>query len=535
MGHPCGTEGVSQPPCDLTEEAIIYPGKYALSTPDRPAVVMSDSGETLTFAQLEQRSVRLSRLLHDRGLRRGDTFAILSENSPRYYEAYWAALRSGLYITAINHHLKPAEIAYIVNDCGAKLLLVSANKAEQAMEVVPDTPGVTSRIAFGGPVPGHEHYEPLMAAASDEPLADSRVGRDMLYSSGTTGRPKGVKPPLPDRRVDERGDPFVEVFGKMYGFDTETVYLCPAPLYHGAPLRFGGWVHALGGTVVIMPSFDPIAALAAIERYRITHSQWVPTMFVRMLKLPPEERARFDLSSQRVAIHAAAPCPVDVKRAMLEWWGPILHEYYAATEANGVTLIGPQDWLRKPGSVGKAGLGVLHICDDDGKQLPAGERGLVYFEREELPFTYHNDPEKTRNAQHPDFPTWTTTGDVGYADEDGYLFLTDRKAFMIISGGVNIYPQEIENLLTLHPKVLDIAVIGVPDPEMGEQVKAVVQAAPGVPTGPELAQELLEFVRDRLAHYKAPRSIDFVSELPRTPTGKLQKNLLRERYLHRAN
>jgi fatty-acyl-CoA synthase len=290
-------------------------------------------------------------------------------------------------------------------------------------------------------------------------------------------------------------------------------------------------IQQVGGTVVVMPRFDPAAALEAIERYRATHSQWVPTMFVRMLKLPAEQRQAYDVSSLRVAVHAAAPCPVEVKQAMIEWWGPILNEYYAATEAIGITVIDSPTWLSKPGSVGRALLGVLHVCDDEGKELPAGEVGLVYFEREVLPFAYHNDPDKTRKAQHPDHPNWGTTGDVGYVDDDGFLFLTDRKAFMIISGGVNIYPQEVENALTLHPAVLDVAVIGVPDEEMGEQVKAVVQPAPGVAAGPELEGELLGFLRERIAHYKVPRSIDFVTELPRTATGKLQKHKIRERYL----
>ncbi|WNV88321.1 acyl-CoA synthetase [Umezawaea sp. Da 62-37] len=508
----------------------MYPGHYARTEPDQAAVVMSDTGETLTYAALEERSTRLSRLLHDRGLRRGDTIAVIAENGPRYFEAYWAALRSGLYITAINHHLKPSEIAYIVGDCAAKALVVSAAKSEQALAIADRTPTVVCRLAFGGPVDGHDDYEAALATAEPVPLPDNRVGNDMLYSSGTTGVPKGVRPPLPERGIDEWGDPYVAVFGGMYGFDRDTVYLCPAPLYHAAPLRFSGFVHALGGTVVVMPVFEPRAALAAVEEHRITHSQWVPTMFVRMLKLPEEQRNAHDLSHHRLAIHAAAPCSIEVKNAMMSWWGPILHEYYSSTEGNGVTFINPADWLAKPGSVGTAGLGVLHVCDDEGRELPAGDIGSVYFERDRMPFTYHNDPAKTAAAQHPDHPLWTTTGDVGYVDGDGYLFLTDRKAFMIISGGVNIYPQEIENVLALHPKVFDIAVIGVPDEEMGEQVKAVVQAAPGVATGPELAAELLDHVRDRIAHFKAPRSVDFVAQLPRTPTGKLLKAELRAQY-----
>ena len=504
----------------------MYPGAYAAETPDRPAVVMSHTGETLTFAQLEDRSARIARLLHERGLRRGDTVALLAENSLVYYELYWAALRSGLYLTAINHHLKRGEIGYILNDCGATALVVSATKAAQGLEIVPDTPAIAHRFAVGGVVDGHEDFEAALTATAPDPLDDDRVGGDMLYSSGTTGLPKAIKAPLPERRLAESGDPFVGVFGTLYGWDRETVYLCPAPLYHAAPLRFGRWVHMLGGTVVVMPYFEPLDALDVIERYVVTHSQWVPTMFVRMLKLDEDERGRRDLSSHRVAVHAAAPCPADVKRAMIDWWGPILHEYYAATEANGITLIDSQQWLAKPGSVGRAGLGVLHICADDGTELPHGEVGLVYFEREALPFTYHNDPDKTRAAQHPDHPNWTTTGDLGYVDDDGYLFLTDRKAFTVISGGVNIYPQEIEDVLTLHPKVFDIAVIGVPDDDLGEAVKAVVQVAPGVDADQALADELLGHVRERLADYKVPRTLDFMDSLPRTATGKLQKRKL---------
>jgi fatty-acyl-CoA synthase len=510
----------------------MYPGAHVDRFPDKPAVVRAESGEVLTYRELEENSVRLARHLYDAGLRKGDHVALLSGNDPKAYEVYWAALRTGLYITAVNRHLSPSEISYIVNDCGARALIVSAGLAGAAEQIVAQTPSVDIRLAFGGPVQGYKSYEDALAAASPEPLPDQPRGADMLYSSGTTGRPKGIKQPLPDRQVgDAPGDTYTAIFGPLYGFDTETVYLSPAPLYHAAPLRFGGVVHALGGTLVIMEKFDAEQALAAIERYRVTHSQWVPTMFVRMLKLDEAVRARYDVSSLRVAVHAAAPCPVDVKRAMIDWWGPILHEYYASTEANGATFIDSEQWLRKPGSVGRAGLGTIRVCGDDGAELPTGEIGTVYFERDEIPFAYHNDPAKTAEAVHPEHPTWTTTGDIGYMDEEDYLFLTDRKAFMIISGGVNIYPQEVEDALALHPRVLDVAVIGVPDEEMGESVKAVVQPAPGVEPGPELAADLRDYLRERIAHYKVPKSFDFADDLPRTPTGKLVKGKLRQRYV----
>ncbi|MGW6331192.1 acyl-CoA synthetase [Nocardia rhamnosiphila] len=509
----------------------MYPGAHVDDFPDKPAVIVAETGETLTYRELEDNSVRLARHLHAAGLRRGDHIALLSGNDPKVYEAYWAALRSGLYITAVNRHLSPAEISYIVDDCGAKALIASAGLREAAEAIVEQTPGVEIRLAFGGPVEGYESYEDALAAQPPQPLPDQPRGADMLYSSGTTGRPKGIQQPLSDQQVgDPPGDPYTAVFGPLYGFGTESVYLSPAPLYHAAPLRFGGVVQALGGTLVVMERFDAERALAAIERYRVTHSQWVPTMFVRMLKLDEAVRSRYDISSLKVAVHAAAPCPVDVKRAMIEWWGPVLHEYYASTEANGATFIDSEQWLRKPGSVGPAGMGSIRVCGDDGAELPTGEIGTIYFERDELPFAYHNDPAKTAAAIHPDHPTWTTTGDIGYVDAEGFLFLTDRKAFMIISGGVNIYPQEIEDALALHPAVLDVAVIGVPDEEMGESVKAVVQAAPGATPGPELAAELRDYLRERIAHYKVPRSIDFADELPRTPTGKLVKGKLRAQY-----
>ncbi|GAB2996694.1 acyl-CoA synthetase [Amycolatopsis acidiphila] len=508
----------------------MYPGTWAAVDPDRTAVVMAGSGDRLSYGQLEERSVRLANALATAGLRRGDTVALLTDNTPRAYEVYWAAVRSGLYVAAVNSHLAPAEVAYIVTDSEAKVLVVSAALGELAREVGELLPHVVTRLAYGGAVPGYGDYDETLAAASATAPADQPAGADLLYSSGTTGRPKGIRVELPDRQVHEPGDTLGPLVQALYGFAEDTVYLSPAPVYHAAPLRFGASVHRLGGTLVMMERFEPEAALAAIERHHVTHSQWVPTMFVRMLKLPAEVRDRYDLSSHRVAVHAAAPCPLDVKRAMIGWWGPILAEYYSSTESAGMTFVRSEDWLTHPGTVGRAVVGVVRICDDEGKQVPTGEIGTIYFERDQMPFTYHRDPEKTRQARHPEHPTWCTTGDVGRLDDEGFLYLTDRKAFMIISGGVNIYPQEVEDALALHPAVLDVAVIGVPDDDMGEAVKAVVQPAPGATPGPELAAELLAYVRGRIAHYKTPRSVDFVDALPRTPTGKLVKRRLKERY-----
>ena len=499
----------------------MYPGTWAAKNPDKAALVMAGSGRTLTYGELDDRSLRLAHVLQDAGLAVGDVVALLSDNRPEAYEVYWAALRSGLYITAVNHNLSAEEASYIVRDCGAKALLVSPAKADLAAHLDVD---VETVLTFDA------DYEDALAAASGEPLAEQPHGDDLLYSSGTTGRPKGIKPPLPPIAVDEPGYIYPTVFGSLYGFDEDTVYLSPAPVYHAAPLRFGGVIHTLGGTLVMMEKFDGEAALRAIERYRVTHTQMVPTMFVRMLKLPDDVRASYDVSSLEVVVHAAAPCPVDVKRRMIEWFGPIIHEYYASTESNGATFIDSQAWLEKPGSVGTALMGIIRICGDDGSLLGPGEVGTVYFEREQRTFSYHNDPERTASTQHPEHDNWTTVGDLGYLDEDGYLFLTDRKAFMIISGGVNIYPQEIEDLFSLHPSVTDIAVIGVPDDEMGERVVAFVEVAPSATPGDDLAAELTAYAREHIAHFKVPREFHFRDELPRTPTGKMVKGKLREEY-----
>ncbi|OBB68944.1 AMP-binding protein [Mycobacterium sp. 852014-50255_SCH5639931] len=511
----------------------MYPGTHADGGPHRPAVVLAETGQVLTYRQLDDNSASLARVLHDAGLRRGDVVALLSDNAAEAFEVYWATQRSGLYITAVNHHLTAQEAGYIVRDSGARALIASAALAALAAEVAAQADGAGLRLAFGGDVPGFDCYETALAEAGPRLQAEPS-GAVMLYSSGTTGFPKGVKPPLPDRRIDEPGDPILAMASHFYGIEATDVYLSPAPVYHAAPLRWCGMVQALGGTVVLANKFDAEATLRYIEHYRVTVAQLVPTMFIRLLKLDQTIRRRYDLSSLRMLMHSAAPCPIDVKRAMIDWLGPIIYEFYGSTEAHGLTFIDSERWLTHAGSVGQSVLGALHICDDDGNELPVGAVGTVYFERDHLPFVYHNDPDKTAAACHPQHPFWTTVGDLGYVDPDGFLYLTDRKSFMIISGGVNIYPQEVENALALHPAVLDVAVIGVPHPEMGEEVKAFVQLVPGVSGTDSLSADLVDYVRDRIAHYKAPRSVEFVDDLPRTPTGKLAKNKLRQQVTVRS-
>jgi long-chain acyl-CoA synthetase len=508
----------------------MFPGVHAVTAPDRPAIIIAGTDRVLTYAELDENSARLASALHALGLREGDVIALLSDNTAEAFEVFWAAVRSGLYVTPINWHLTPDEVDYILADSGAQALFVSAAVGELAAAVATGTPRITARYAFGGEVDGYSSYSDLLASAGAR-LGDQPRGSELLYSSGTTGRPKGIKPHRLPIQVDEPGEAVTALLQHAFKVTSDDVYLSPAPIYHAAPLKWSAAVHALGGTVVLMERFDAEQALRAIEQYRVTVTQMVPTMFVRMLQLPAEIRSQPDISSLRLAVHAGAPCPPDVKDAMIDWWGPILVEYYGSTEGHGVSIITAQEAKAKRGSVGKAALGVVHICDDDGNELSADEVGLVYFERDVAAFTYHNDAEKTAEARHRAHETWSTVGDLGYLDDDGYLFLTDRKSFMIISGGVNIYPQEIENVLTMHPKIFDVAVIGVPDPEMGEQVKAVVQLRDGLAPADDLAAELITYVRDRLAHFKAPRSVDFVDELPRSATGKLVKRTLQARYM----
>jgi fatty-acyl-CoA synthase len=504
-------------------------GTHARRAPDHPALIISSNGFVLTYRELDERSNQLARLLQAHGLRRGDTVALFMENNPRFMEVVWAARRSGLYLTAVNRYLTSDEAAYIVDDSDAAVLISTYSMAAVAGALPDRLPRCRRFLMIDGTVAGWSAYESAVADFPSDPLDQEWLGELMLYSSGTTGRPKGVRRQLRDMKVDE--DDLLQRVVQGYGFDADTVYLSPAPMYHAAPLAFSLGVQHAGGTVIMMPHFDAAASLELIQRYQVTHSQWVPTMFVRMLKLPESERRGFDLSSHRCAIHAAAPCPVDVKRAMIDWWGQILEEYYGATEGNGLTRISSADWLMHPGSVGRAVIGVLHICDEAGNELAPGEPGMVYFERDTMPFAYHKDPERTAAAQHPIHPGWSSLGDVGYVDTDGYLYLTDRKAFMIISGGVNIYPREVEDVLIGHPSVRDVAVFGIPDPEMGEQVKAVVEVMDDVVPCDALATELIAYGRARLAHFKVPKSVDFVDVLPRLPTGKLYKQALRAQYL----
>ena len=504
----------------------MYPGTHAQTNPEKAAYIMAATGEVITYKQLDESSNRLAQLFYDRGLREGDGIAIFMENNARYFEVTWAAQRSGLYYTAISSRLTTEEVEYIVNDCDARALVTSRAVGDVPAELVGCVPNVESLLMIGGTVEGYESYEEAVAAQPATPIANEREGMDLLYSSGTTGRPKGVKVPLPDAPA---GAPnAVALLGQaLYGFTPDTVYLSPAPLYHAAPLRFTMGVHRIGATVVAMEHFDPAEYLKLIEKYAVTHTQVVPTMFVRILKLPEEQR-RHDVSSLQACIHAAAPCPVPVKQQMIEWWGPIIHEYYAGTEGNGFVACNSAEWLAHPGTVGKPLTAAVHIVDDDtGEDVPLGDSGTVYFEGG-AKFEYHKDPEKTKASQHA--KGWTTLGDVGRLDEDGYLYLTDRKAYMIISGGVNIYPQEAENLLVTHPKVMDAAVFGVPNEDFGEEVKGVVQPLDPATAGPKLERELIAFCKEHLAAFKCPRSIDFEAELPRHPTGKLYKRLLRDRY-----
>jgi len=505
----------------------MYIATHARTQPDRPAIVMVESGIVVTFAELDRDSTRLARAWRAAGLVPGDRVAILTENRPEFFTAAWAAQRSGLYYVPINWHLTAAEMEHIVRDSGSRALFASAPFTELAAHLAAGD-AIRSAVSVGGEIPGFDPLDAVLAAQSDAPLDDELEGSEMVYSSGTSGQPKGGRRPLPGVHPDTV-DPGRYKMVQLLGLDEPQVtFLTPgAPLYHAAPLRYTMRVSRLGGTNVVMERFDPEAGLRAIEAHRITHSQWVPTMFIRMLRLDDGVRAAYDLSSQRSAFHAAAPCPRAIKAQMLDWWGPIIHEYYGGSEGGIVTYISPHEWLAHPGSVGRPVVGKLHIVGDDGREAAPGEPGLVCAE-DGAPIDYLNDPAKTAAAH--DERGWATVGDIGYVDDEGYLFLTDRRDHMIISGGVNIYPQEVEDVLVGHPAVADVAVLGVPHDELGEEVKAVVQLTDAHGPSDELAAALIELCRSSLAGFKCPRSVDFVEELPRAPSGKLYKRRLREEY-----
>jgi acyl-CoA synthetase (AMP-forming)/AMP-acid ligase II len=512
----------------MTGRALL-PRSHAARHPAKAAIIHAASGEIITYAELDAQANRVSHLLRVRGIEAGGHIALALPNDSTLLALVWGCIYAGVYYTPLSTRLTAEEATYIVNDCGATAFVTSAAVIDEQYlkHLASNCPDVSAWLSVGH-LPGSDDYAEAVAAQPASALECDVEGEDVLYSSGTTGRPKGVRRPA-TRRPIGTPDATYMLSSKLFGIHPEAVYLSPAPLYHAAPLRFALAVLRAGGTVVAMDRFDAATALALIEKHRVTTSQWVPTMFVRILKLPADVRAHHDISSLEYAVHAAAPCPRTVKRQMIDWWGPILHEYYGGTEGNGITYCNSEEWLAHEGTVGRPILGELHIVDDDGDEQPANVDGIVYFGGGP-PFEYHNDPDATSASRDPKGRGWTTLGDIGHVDDDGYLYLTDRRSHMIITGGVNVYPQEVENLLIAHPAVLDVAVIGVPHDEFGEAVKAVVQPADGVSTGPRLADDLIAYCRDHLADVKCPKSVDFREQLPRHPTGKLYKRLLRDEY-----
>jgi fatty-acyl-CoA synthase len=500
-----------------------FPGRGARETPAKTALINATTGETRTYEALDALANQTSHLLRSRGVVPGGHVCLWFDNVIDFPAFWWGAHYAGAYFTLISARLTPGETAYIVEDSGSSIVLLGARQEQEAGEELRALLG--NEVTCLADVPGQAGLRSLLEAMPSQPLEERTEGLPLLYSSGTTGKPKAVKRPMTGAPLGTASTS-VKLAG-LFGLDESAIYLSPAPLYHAAPYGYISAITALGGTGVMMARFDAEGFLEAIERFKVTHAQVVPTMFVRLLALPDEVRARYDLSSLRCVFHAAAPCPVPVKQQMMDWLGPIIHEYYSGTEGVGMTYCAPDDWLAHPGSVGTTMFSELHIVDDEGHELPAGQDGLVYFAGMGT-FEYLNDPEKTRASHHEQ--GWATYGDIGHVDDDGYLYLTDRRSDLILVGGVNVYPQEAENLLISHPKVLDAAVFGIPHHEFGEEVQAVVQVVPGIEPSEALEVELLAYCHQSLAGVKCPRSIDFRAELPREPNGKLLKRLLREEY-----
>lgn len=513
-----------------TPGALRYPSLHAQGPhAQKAAVVMADTGASLSYAALDAYANQLARLYQSLGLQAGDHVAYCLENRLECPAVQWGAHYAGLYYSFLSNRLTPAELAYIVEDCEAQVVVVSARTAAVMLPVMARLAKPPRVYTLDAAAAGLPSLAAALQAFSTAPLSDALEGSDMLYSSGTTGRPKGVKPKLTGKPLGSTAM-VADLMARGFGVTADSVYLSPAPYYHAAPLKWGQGITTLGGTLVILEKFEPEQALRVIEQYKITHSQWVPTMFHRLLSLPDTVKQRYDLSSQKVAVHAAAPCPIPTKQAMIDWWGPVLFEYYSCTEAIGMTFTDSKAWLAHPGTVGRPLMGVPHIVGDDGQELPVGQDGLVYFSGGP-PFSYHHDEVKTREAYSAE--GWATVGDIGHLDAEGFLYLTDRKSNMIISGGVNVYPQEAENVLITHPKVFDVAVIGTPHLDLGEEVRAVVQLRAGVLASPALADELIAHCRSQLSPIKCPRRVDFRESLPREPNGKLLKRLLRDEYRSR--
>jgi long-chain acyl-CoA synthetase len=503
-------------------------GLWAIAgaTPDRTAVI-EPAGRAVSYAELAATADRYGRGLQEFGLRPGDTVAGQLPNSAEALALFFAALQTGLYVVPVNWHLTAAEVAYILDDSGAGAFVAHERFAGSAAQAA-QAAGIDPRGRFAvGAVPGFTPLNALGADGSGRP--DPRTaGAPMVYTSGTSGRPKGVRRPLTGEDPDKVPPASTWFFGLFSLAPHDgNVHLCCSPLYHTAVLNFATISIQLGHPAVLMDRFEPEQMLALIERHRVTHTHMVPTQFRRLLALPEPVRGRYDTSSLRAAIHGAAPCPQEVKRQMLDWWGPVVIEYYAASEGGG-TGITAQEWLARPGSVGQAWPGSeVRVLDADGNDMPAGQPGLVYLRMGTSTFDYYKDEEKTRASRARGM---FTVGDIGYLDADGYLYLCDRKSDVIISGGVNIYPAEIEAELSCHPAVADAAVFGVPHDEWGEEIKAVVQPAAGTEPGPALTADLLAFLAARVAKFKLPKSIDYVAELPRDPNGKLYKRRLRDPY-----